>query len=358
MNAMNEGEPDSQSPVVRDFRAGIIEECMGSDSSIRTINQFLKSLNHVGRGGFEGLAAYLCQSATGQRFRLSGSGQQMGQDAASEPGYGNRIKVEAKHYSKKSLDLRELTAELTQATMSGSDVDLWVLATSCAVSDQHARVLEQIARERHVEVLFLDVGDRGLPRFLVLMAAFPEAVENWMDLNDISFEKKKLRTALEQLAAKPMFEEACDQLLRKLGGSLLGYEDARQRAKRRFLEVMGDEGTAKAVFAQSVAVRGQSARRISRVGVNDALSTWWTESSVVEKRAVVLGEEGTGKTWAVMGWVVDRIEADSLPIVLPFSAFAESITAATVLRRSCLECCRNGRRSRVLSFGLGIWRDG
>ena len=62
-------------------------------------------------------------------------------DAAAESGTGNRIKVEAKHYDKSKLDLRELTAELTQATLHGSLVDLWVLIASCAVVQQHEEEL-------------------------------------------------------------------------------------------------------------------------------------------------------------------------------------------------------------------------
>src|SRR5207245_3084307 len=98
-----------------------------------TIGQCLASLPHVGLAGFEGLVTRLCEAATGQRFRLSGSGQQMGQDARSEPGIGNRVKIEAKHYGKNSLDPRELIAELVQATCLGAEMDLWVLVASCAV---------------------------------------------------------------------------------------------------------------------------------------------------------------------------------------------------------------------------------
>src|SRR5947209_6994366 len=108
--------------------------CIDASAIIRG---FLDSLRHTGASGFEGLAAQLCEAATGQRFRLSQTGQQMGQDSRSEPGYGNRIKVEAKHYGRANLDRRELISEITEATL-GSGLDLWVLVASCAVPDQLA----------------------------------------------------------------------------------------------------------------------------------------------------------------------------------------------------------------------------
>jgi hypothetical protein len=116
-------------------------------STLQIITEFLAQLGHTRSGGFEGLIATLCGSAAGQRFRLSASGQQTGQDARSETGSGNAIKVEAKHYLKPRLDLRELTAELVQAIDLGPQMDLWILAASCRVADQLAAALEEIARK-------------------------------------------------------------------------------------------------------------------------------------------------------------------------------------------------------------------
>jgi hypothetical protein len=61
--------------------------------AISVITRFLEKLPHTGQSGFEGLIAHLCEAATGQRFRLSGSGSQFGQDARAETGSGNIIKV-------------------------------------------------------------------------------------------------------------------------------------------------------------------------------------------------------------------------------------------------------------------------
>lgn len=297
-------------------------------ASLLPISEFLSSLKPTGQSGFEGLIVTLCENFTGQRFRLSGSGSQTGQDARSEPGYGNAIKVEAKHYTKSSLDLRELTAELVQAVQLGPDTDLWVLAASCEVMDQHASALESLAHKFDVEVLFLDSGTNDLPRVAVLMAAGLEALEGWILKNKLPV-PMPLRAALEDLRSHARFNETRDGLARKMQSCLLGYADARRRTAERLLGTLRATGESSAVFNQNVAVKDPTVQLIPRLEISDQLVRWW--ASPGGKRGVVLGEEGTGKTWAVMSWLAERVEAGTMPIVLPFSADAESFGAHDTL---------------------------
>jgi hypothetical protein len=296
---------------------------MGGRKALDIVADFLSGLSHTGRVGFEGLTAALLEAATNQKFRLSGSGSQSGQDARSEPGNTNLIKVEAKHYGKSSLDLRELHAELLQATASSNELDLWVLVASCPVTDQHTAALELAAQKLDVESLVLDLGTSGLPRLAVLMAAFPEVVRNWAATH--SYEQTDLDAALSEVASDTQFEAEKRQLISKLSGTLLGYEDARQRAAQRFREVVQDQGSAVSVFNQRIAVQSRESRRIRRIEVEDGLDAWWKSWSIAFAHGVLLGEEGTGKSWAAVGWVADSIERDALPIILPFSGSAEAI---------------------------------
>jgi hypothetical protein len=168
--------------------------CIPDD--ILLVTNFLTRVSPTGADGFEGLVARLIEVATDQRFRLSGSGQQSGQDARAEPGAGNRIKVEAKRYRPETrLDSRELIAELTQAMDADPALDLWVLAASRPIIDQIAFPLENLANENGVEVLFLDIGTDHLPRLAVLMAAYPESVHQWTRDNDLT-EPESLPLAL------------------------------------------------------------------------------------------------------------------------------------------------------------------
>ena len=297
---------------------------MSAQPCLTVITKFLYSLKHTGTAGFEGLVVTLLESATGQRFRISGSGQQHGQDARSEEGIGNRIKVEAKHYEKAKLNLRELTSEIVQATTLGTDLDLWVLAASCPVQNQHDEDLETITRKHDIEILILDQGNDGLPRVAVLASAYADAVESWVNCHDISVDLSQLRTALTELRELPGFQATLKQILDKLGSTLLGYEDARHRARTSVLDALNDRGTAEARFNQRAAVRAEK-NRIDRLRIDDDLIKWWSAAQGGISHAAILGEEGTGKTWAVFNWMANGLEADMMPIVLPFSGNAESI---------------------------------
>src|ERR1051326_4026824 len=300
---------------------------MNDPSIIDQTAKFLLSLKHIGPGGFEGLVVVLLEAATGQRFRLSHSGQQFGQDARSESQYGNSIKVEVKHYSKSELNSRELAGELSQAISLGVALDLWVLAASCAVGEQISTQLEKIASDQNVEVFFLDAAADGLSRIAVLMAGFQEELGNWIRQNNISYESlTQLHAYLQQVAENSAFSSAKKQIQDKLSTTLLGYEDARRRVRERFLRVLSDEGNAIATFGQRIALRFDGSRFISRLAISQELILWWSGVLNEWKHAVVLGEEGTGKTWASLDWLATNIEANRMPLVLPFSANAESIS--------------------------------
>ncbi|MDH4187632.1 MAG: hypothetical protein OEV08_11585, partial [Nitrospira sp.] len=293
--------------------------------TLKQIQGFLATLRNSGPGGFEGLVATLCEAATGQRFRLSGSGPQEGQDLRSESGPGNLIKVEAKHYAKATLSLRELEGELAQAAFSDSGLDLWVLAASCRVNDEHAKKLEAAARQLNVEILLLDMGNDGLPRLAVLMAAFPNVVEQWSGLHSIRQPLGPLKEALARIQESSQLRPAVDQLVGKLKSTLLGYEDACQRAMQRFLAVISDRGDSIARFNQHVALRAEGTRTIARASVTVALDAWWNGGNPGCNHVIALGEEGTGKTWAVVNWAADAVEAKALPLFVPFNANVAAI---------------------------------
>jgi hypothetical protein len=239
---------------------------------------------------------------------------------------GNLVKVEGKHYAPGSrLNLRELEGELVQAARSGPGVDLWVLATSTRMLDQHTEKLEASAHELDVEVLFLDMGNDGLPRLAVLMAAFQQELEAWADLHGIMV-SAAVKEALEAVLAHACFTAALEQIQGKLNSTLLGYEDACRRAKRRFLSVMADRGDSIACFNQDVALRAHGVRPIGRPAIAAAFDTWWSGASQPPRHTVALGEEGVGKTWVAMAWAHAKAEANQLPLFVPFNAYVSGIT--------------------------------
>jgi hypothetical protein len=299
---------------------------MSSENALSILKTFLARLRPTGQDGFEGLAVRLCEAATGQRFRISGAGQQYGQDARSEPGYGNLVKVEAKHYDKSALNLRQLDAELLQAVTADPDLELWILAALCAVKDQDAWALEAHAKDLGLEIVILDLGNDGLARLGVLMAAFESAVHSWIKDFCPNLVTPDLALALAEIGAHPQFPAARQQLLNKMHGTLLGYDDARSRTNKKLLAAVSDAGNAIALFNQKVAIRAEAVHLISRAAISNELTKWWINSDKRLPRIAVLGEEGMGKTWAALAWLTERAEEERFPIILPCSAAADPIS--------------------------------
>jgi hypothetical protein len=180
---------------------------MHVETALAVIDGFLKTLKHTGVSGFEGLVTVLFQEAIGQEFRLSSSGRQSGRDSASESGYGNTIKVEAKHYRQTTpLNLRELISEIEEATSSDPSLDIWVLAASRSIDDQTERSLDAQAEKHGIEIVFLDSGSVGLPRLPVLIAAYPDLVIHWANTNHLPFDAHTIRSAMVSIAHAQEFE--------------------------------------------------------------------------------------------------------------------------------------------------------
>lgn len=302
------------------------------------VTQFLRSLPHTGVQGFEGLVAAVLEAATGQRFRIAGSGFQAGMDMASEAGYarGNRIKAETKNYFASRLNLRELTAEITQATRT-SDLDLWVLASTCPMDARHAEELMAEALGFGIECLFLDRPANGLARLDVLMAAHCEAVEQFAAAHHPAFDLGRMRLALDGLRSSSGFENARLQLASKLSGTLLGYDDARKRASAYLRRMLGDAGNARAAFNQQLGINDPGAHKVERVSTLAALDQWWRGRGIGGGHAVLLGELGMGKSWSAFDWASRRLDDDTHPIYVPLVAAASMLgdgdTLATLLPR-------------------------
>lgn len=249
---------------------------MELSTAIGVIDDFLHDrLRHTGSSGFEGLVSLVMQAATGQEFRLSSSGRQSGSDSGSESGYGNTIRIEAKHYRTTTpLHLRELLAEIDEAAESNTNLDIWVLAASRSVDEQMARSLEAHAETYGIEILLLDLGINGLPRLAVLLAAFPDLAIDWATRNRVSYDANELRAALAAIAVGPDFEASKNRLFAKLS-SLSGYDSARRLIRNRLLTIVSETGMAQSEFCQSLGIRTQDAHVVRRTELNRRFDQWW-----------------------------------------------------------------------------------
>ncbi|MFN7923070.1 MAG: hypothetical protein U0Q16_23410 [Bryobacteraceae bacterium] len=287
---------------------------------IDALGAFLDGLKHTGAGGFEGLVAKLLEAQTGQQFVLSASGAQFGHDSKTTPGASNSIAIECKHYrSLQQPKERDLLGGFDQlATLP----DLWVVVASCPLKSQIRDAVREHAGSRGVEVLFLDLPNDGtIGPLSILAAAHFQTVIDWAEFHQQTLDQSTLRTWAEEIEKKAAYSSELDRVDALLKATSLGYDEARRRAKDAVLRALRDEGNSTSSFSQDLAVRASAVNVVTRTEIKRRLSDWW-DGSEAGKRAVLLGEEGMGKSWVLMDWIADGLESGRLPLVLPFAAEA------------------------------------
>ena len=289
---------------------------------------FLQAMPHVGHGGFEGFVAAILGAETRHRFRGVRSGSQHGRDLESESG-PLRIKVEAKHYFSSSLNQRELIAEVRQAVKGPDRPDLWILATPVEVDPDRWRELRAEAAGEGVDCLALDGSDNGIGRLQVLAAAHRAAVMAFADAISSPADRQRLDAELASVAEDPRYAAALAQVRNALEGTLLGHADAATRARRALVSVLSSEREAFARFHQNVAVRAPSTATVPRRIISDFLTAWFQGPAITGRNVVVLGEEGTGKSWAVFNWLAHLAAQGLETVIIPFSAAAETLEPGT-----------------------------
>ena len=120
-------------------------------------------------------------------------------------------------------------------------------------------------------------------------------------------------------AIKSTAENALRDLKRDLVSWSLGFPSIRMRSLDHLNAIWNDRRQAKAALGHDAAGGARSAR-VPRKLPSDALATWWNNRSSNLPPAVIVGREGTGKTWATLDWLVAHQNSLPVVIVIPSSA--------------------------------------
>lgn len=285
---------------------------------VLALQKALQTLAATGPKGFEGFARDLLIAATGHRFHLLKSGPQAGVDAMTEPlANGLVIGFEGKRYGAATrLGLDELKAKLIDAARSHIGLDLWVLATTRPIDASDRRALHALGDEEGVAVDVLDWDNHPaqLPALAVLWAAAPYVTKDYFS------ESENLEQALSELRADPRFSGELDRQLQNLKRPDIGFDNARRHSIGYLEGILQDRQSAKAQLRSPANLLEASAKRVRR-RVESTIQNWWDQ-----KRAnplVILGDEGVGKTWALLSWwisFVDGKEVAEIPLTLVVAA--------------------------------------
>jgi hypothetical protein len=273
-----------------------------------------------GEVGFEGFIRDCLQESLAVRFRLMKSGPQDGADMRSDgPANLLQVAVEGKRYGNATaLPTEQIQLKIVSAAQSGPGPDLWVLATTRAISATDRGKFAETGDKHGVATAVLDASDGAdRPSALDLLAAnAPRAfAKHFPALPQVG-------PWLDELRGEDDFADRIDRVLEPFRRTDVGYAAARDASAAWLVTALADEATARARLDSFAGLDAEGAIVIPRLGVEEQLDLW-LESGPAAPLSI-LGDEGVGKTWSLLDWWRRRMREtpDRLPLTLIVAANA------------------------------------
>jgi hypothetical protein len=274
-----------------------------TESHLAALKAALLTLNHSGHDGFEGLLAAVLSEVCGQPFRVASSGSQRGRDGDSALDEGATY-FEAKLY----------TDPVPQSVVTGKIVDLsnddkgqvdtWILCATSSINSQHADKYRGSLAAFGIGCLILDWPAGTLPTLAVLFSMAAARVERFvLDHSQDPSAVTGIRADLEAVAADSQFVDMSTSLRSMVRDGSVGLGLAKAANRAALVEAFSDRREARRLFGQPLAPMDKSglpwAERPTLVQQVEAAISGPPTNRVV----LVLGDEGTGKSWLVAkGW--------------------------------------------------------
>ena len=180
---------------------------------------------------------------------------------------------------------------MDRAVRSYSALETYVLATPKTVRGREAEELGRHGQTLGLGVVVLDWTERapGLPALAVLAAGHAGVAEAYLD-----------GAALADVAGvrdHPAFPAAVERLRTKLSTEGVGFAGARMASRAQLASVFTDAAAARSIAGASPSF-WSTAPPLVRAGLSAQLLAWWSSDAPT---AVLLGREGSGKSWSALG---------------------------------------------------------
>ncbi|MER9518920.1 hypothetical protein NKI44_16460 [Mesorhizobium sp. M0614] len=294
----------------------------------------LRKLDATGTSGFEGLMRDVLSETTGQLFRLAKSGPQAGSDVRTIEHNTFRVGLEAKRYGAKTrLSLDQMKAKVVDSALQSDPVDLWILAASREIPVTDIEALRDIGNRLGVAVLVLDWPSHkdSLPDLAVLCLEAPVAMASHFG-ND-----RSLRDVVRAIGSHPDFAKSRERVRQRLLDADIGYAAA-VSAMKTWIEVglSNPMNAASRLGGSFNNLHDPAVRKVLRPSLNEQLDKWLISG----RPAVLLGDEGMGKTWSFLSWwAANSADGRNLPLSVFVSANdvrddnAEELLAKVLARR-------------------------
>ena len=257
---------------------------------------------------------------------IARSGFQYGGDAGPAGQLGRRFRIECKKYRDTShINERELLGEIDQALSRDHALEAWVLVSTTVVSEQTRQSLVQHGEQLGIPILIFDWRDNDLAPLAALCSTEPDLVE--FHFSSVA--------AIAARSLKPASQQEVERIRRELQSWCLGFDALRKRSHQILTNIWTSPRESTAALGQNAA-GGFSEKTINRQTVQNALGEWWTGPAEDGAPAVVVGLEGTGKTWAALNWLVDQMESLPIVLVVPSSAVMPTSGISDITVKSLL----------------------
>lgn len=279
---------------------------MSIDGTVGRLREILCSLNP---DQFERLIVLSLESVLDRRIFHSRGGDQGGRDMATGLLDQVGINVEAKRYQKK-LDISQLLGYMQRAFLDERDLDLWIIATTAEVKSQQERVISECGIQTGIGTEIFDLSESGHSKLPKLFIAAGETATGIISSDLGQSEAEDFSAAIESLASVYGYGDfVADNLLENVSLFDLVAEGMRFDLRKRMMNA----AQSKLRFNQVV---HDAETFVDREQAHSALDSWYTSDGELERLFVFSGDEGVGKTWAVVEWLARKAEQDSLMPVL------------------------------------------
>ena len=270
--------------------------------------------NESDNSKLEHLAAALLGDLLDVPIAVAASGFQHGADAGTVG--RRRLRLECKKYRDNThLKERELLGEIEQALARDQTLEAWILVTTRTVPEQLRQSLDRHGEQRGVPIVIVDWADHEVPPLGALCTNNPHLVAKLFS-NDAATAAR----ALQSISV-----DTIRRLKRNLESWCLGFASLRQRSHDTLDKIWHSPRESSATLGQNAA-GGSQEHKVKRTAVQQALDKWWKGPICNDSPAVVMGWEGTGKTWATLDWLTDNDKEQPVVLVVPSSAVGANAT--------------------------------
>lgn len=316
------------------------------------LHQALYELNAKGPLGFEDFMASALSELTGQNFCVAKSGHQHGTDVRSVPLNFFRVGLEGKRYQQSTkLPVDQLLYKIVDASSVPVPVDVWILAATRSIDVSDRERMHAFSEKHGIGVIILDWPSclAELHAFSAICASVPVTCTRYLK------QTESLKSALRTIHESAEYEDKRSRVLERLTHADVGFQNASTASQNWMETAQSSLAYAKSRLGGHHNLGQSELGVIPRVEVNERLHKWYRGDDNI---AVLLGDEGIGKSWAALDWL-NQLEASEGCAPLTIFLSAKTVDSSDV-RRTLARALRN--QTGVLSEAfwerrLALWES-